>query len=360
LRDRLVGSPKFRAWAGACVLTRPIARRRTQELFDICAGFVYAQILQACVTIGLFDVLAEGPRDAAGLAERVGLPLEGMRRLLDGAVALRLVSRRRGGVFGLGALGAAMVGNEAVASMVAHHGMLYADLSDPVGLLRGARETRLSSYWAYARAAMPGAVKPAESRDYTALMAASQPLVAAEILDAYPIGRHRCLMDVGGGDGRFLVAAGARAERLRLVLFDLPAVAEQARARFLLAGLPARAEAVGGSFLTDPLPMVADVISLVRVVHDHDDEAVRRLLAACWAALPAGGTLLLAEPMAGTRGAERMGDAYFGFYLLAMGSGRPRDAATLTGLLKAAGFARVWRVATSTPLLASLLVARKA
>ena len=30
--------------------------------------------------------------------------------------------------------------------------------------------------------------------------------------------------------------------------------------------------------------------------------------------------------MAGTPGAEPIGDAYFGFYLLAMGSGRPRTA----------------------------------
>ena len=44
------------------------------------------------------------------------------------------------------------------------------------------------------------------------------------------------------------------------------------------------------------------------------------------AALPPGGTLLLAEPMAGTPGAEPVGDAYFGFYLLAMGSGRPAHA----------------------------------
>ena len=45
-------------------------------------------------------------------------------------------------------------------------------------------------------------------------------------------------------------------------------------------------------------------------------------------ALPADGTLLLAEPMAGSRGAEPVGDAYFGFYLLAMGSGRPRTRAS--------------------------------
>ena len=35
----------------------------------------------------------------------------------------------------------------------------------------------------------------------------SQPLVADEVLDAYDLHGHRCLLDVGGGQGRFLLAA---------------------------------------------------------------------------------------------------------------------------------------------------------
>ncbi len=58
------------------------------------------------------------------------------------------------------------------------------------------------------------------------------------------------------------------------------------------------------------------------------------------AALPAGGTLLLAEPMSDTSGAEAMADAYFGLYLLAMGSGQPRSAQTLRRMLQEAGFTR--------------------
>jgi len=77
-------------------------------------------------------------------------------------------------------------------------------------------------------------------------MAASQALIAGEVLDAYDLRRHRCLLDVGGGDGSFLIAAAARAPALRLMLFDLPPVAERARTRFAAAGLD-RARAIGGS-----------------------------------------------------------------------------------------------------------------
>lgn len=361
LRDRLVASPRFRGWAAAFPLTRPIARRRTRALFDLCAGFVYSQVLAACVHLRLFDVLAEGPRTAAALAMQFSLPLDSTERLLAAAVSLRLVAKRGADRFGLGPLGAALVGNAAVSEMVRHHAMLYSDLADPVALLRReSGQTELARYWSYSGAGQPAALAQGQVAAYTALMAASQPLVADEVLCAYQLGRHRCLLDLGGGDGSFLIAAAARAPSLRLVLFDLPAVAERARARFSAAGLSDRAVAAGGDFLTDELPGGADIVSLVRVIHDHDDAAALAILRAARRALPPDGVLLLAEPMAGTPGAEPIGDAYFGFYLLAMGRGRARTPAALTALLRAAGFGRIRQRATRTPLLASLIVARPA
>ena len=117
---------------------------------------------------------------------------------------------------------------------------------------------------------------------------------------------------------------------------------------------------MGGDFLGDALPKGADIASLVRVIHDHDDVRALAILRAVRAALPTGGTLLLAEPMAGTRGAEPMGDAYFGFYLLAMGRGQPRTPEALRALLLQAGFDRIRPVRTRMPLQTRLLVAHAA
>jgi demethylspheroidene O-methyltransferase len=363
-RDRLLASPRFQRRAAAFAPTRPIARRRARELFDLVAGFAYSQVLLACVQLELFDLLAEGPQAAERLAGRLGLAPDAALRLLDAAVALRLAERRRDGRYALGQLGATMVGNKGVAAMVRHHAAFYADLADPVGLLRAApaahRDNALARYWSYdAAATAPAVGTDARVATYTALMAASQPLVADEILDAYPLHRHRCLLDVGGGDGRFLTSAAGRAPRLRLMLFDLPAVVAQAPARFAGAGLTQRATVIGGDFLRDTLPTGADLITLIRVVHDHDDAAALTLLRAAHAALPPGGVLLLAEPMARTAGAEAMGDAYFGFYLLAMGRGRPRSVATLRAMLTAAGFGAVRQVRTRMPLQTQMLVAER-
>ncbi|OYV80984.1 MAG: phosphoribosylaminoimidazolesuccinocarboxamide synthase, partial [Planctomycetia bacterium 21-64-5] len=66
--------------------------------------------------------------------------------LLNAAVSLRLLSRQ-GTCFRLGPLGAALRGNPSIAAMVAHHRMFYADLADPVALLRGQAKTQLSQFW---------------------------------------------------------------------------------------------------------------------------------------------------------------------------------------------------------------------
>jgi demethylspheroidene O-methyltransferase len=359
-REDRLASPEFQRWAARFPLTRPIARRNARALFDVVAGFVYSQVLQACVQLGLLQRLRRRPASAAELALELQLRPDAIACLLRAAASLRLVELRAADRWGLGEAGAALLGNPGVLAMIRHHAVLYRDLADPVALLRAERgSTELANFWAYAAAPAPGALPAGAVDDYTSLMAESQSLVAAEILGAYPMDSHRCLLDVGGGDGSFLAAAGARWPQLQLRLFDLPAVAARAQRRVAGTPLAGRLEASGGDFRSERLPGGADLVSLVRVLHDHDDEVVLRILREVARVLPPDGRVLIAEPMSGTRGAEPMGDAYFGLYLFAMGSGRPRTPDELAGLLDAAGFAPPMLHRTDVPLLTRVVVAKR-
>ena len=53
-------------------------------------------------------------------------------------------------------------------------------------------------------------------------------------------------------------------------------------------------------------------------------------------------------------------DAYFGLYLMAMGSGRPRRADEIRALLTEAGFGRIAERRTRRPLLVRVIQARRA
>lgn len=356
LRDRIYASDRFRKFAIAFPLTRLVARRRARALFDLVAGFVYSQTLQACVQLRLFEILSRGPESIEDLSRSCGMPVESMTRLVNAAVALDLMQKRSDGRVGLGPLGASLLGSPGVAAMVEHHAMLYADLADPVALLRdGPDGRRLLNYWAYARADDSGGIEAGAAQRYSALMAASQRMVSEEILTHRPFDGRRRLLDVGGGDGTFARAVAEACPDLVVTLCDLPPVANVARGKS--AGRPI--EIFDCDFKSQPLPKGADVISLVRVLHDHDDPVVAALLKSCWDALPAGGRIVIAEPMSGAKSAERMGDAYFGFYLFAMGSGRPRRAEELESMLRDAGFTDIARPRPRMPLIAGMLTATK-
>jgi demethylspheroidene O-methyltransferase len=373
-RDAVVSNSRFQRWAAGFPLTRWIAARQSRKLFDLCAGFVYSQILSACVSLDLFRILADGPQTAGQLAPRLSLSVEATERLLRAAAALGLLATRGSAPhapslmrYGLGMSGAALLGNPGVTGMIRHHHLLYGDLADPVALLRNSfqnscagnnsKPTALTQFWPYAREGQ-AANKDTVSA-YSTLMSMSQSLVVDDILEAYPFHTHRRVMDVGGGDGTFLISLARNTPQLHVTLFDLPAVAAKAQSRFADAQLTERARVIGGNAATDALPEGADLITLIRVLHDHDDDRAMAILAAIHKALPPGGQLLIAEPMAGVKGAEPVGDAYFGFYLLAMGSGRPRRPEEIARFLQNAGFGDIRIRRTRRPLLTGAISATR-
>ncbi len=363
VRDRLealLRDPAIQRRALAIPGLRGVALRQAERLFDLLAGFTYTQALLAAVRLDAFEALAGGPHPTAALAPRLGLSEPAAERLLLALAALDLAERTRDG-WRLGPLGLPLRGQPALATLLEHDTLLYDDLREPERLLRDDRRTptHLSEFWAYARAADPRTLAGDAATRYSAVMALTQPLVAAEVLDAYPLGRHHRLLDVGGGDGTFLRAVAARVPGLALSLFELPPVAVRARSAFEGAGLAGRVTIHEGSFLADALPTGADCISLVRVCFDHDDETVAALFRRAHAALPPGGRLLVAEPMRDLPHARRVGDVYFNLYLLAMRSGRPRSPSEHTQLLVKAGFSRVETRRTRSPIQSGLVVATR-
>jgi demethylspheroidene O-methyltransferase len=344
-RNRLYASARFRRWASRFPLTRGVARGHARGLFDLVAGFVYSQVTYAMVTTGTIARLGAGAASLDDLARGADLPEDGMLRLIKAAASLGL-AEATGDRWMLGPAGAALAGDAGVQAMIVHHAALYRDLADPVALLRsGGGGGALSGYWPYAEGA------EGEVAGYSALMAASQPMVAEQVIGAYDFGKHKRLLDIGGGAGAFVAAVSAAHPRLETALFDLPDVAALAVAR--MPGLAT----FGGSFLRDPLPTGFDCLTLIRIVHDHDDAAVMTLLRAARAALTPGGRLVIGEPMAERGSDARVGDAYFGMYLLAMGSGRARSRRELRDMLRAAGFASARARRTALPLVASVIVA---
>lgn len=364
--ERWYAHPGLYRWSLGNPLTRWLTRRRTRKLFDLMAGFVHSQVLLGCVRLDLFRALHHAPASLNDLALRTGLAPAVLQRLLLSAVALGLLEHRSRARFGLGPLGVPLAQHEGIAQMIEHNHLLYQDMQDPLQFLGNAWSGGMAEYWPYAHEkpapAMPQAEVDKFTR-YSELMAASQGFVVQEILSSYFFDEHRCVLDVGAGRGRFVSELAAHAPHLQFKMFDLPPVLALAREGLQAKGLSERVALHPGSFLDDPLPSGADLITLVRVAHDHPDAVVRQILQKAHAALPVGGVLLLAEPMAQpdeeAGQAEASVDAYFHFYLLAMGAGRLRTPKELQTMMEEAGFSHVEQVPNAMPIHARILVGRK-
>lgn len=328
-----VASPGFQSWAARFPLTRRQSRKDAEQLFDLVAGFTYSQILYLAVDTGLLTALRGGPERTDALARKLGMSIDAMDLLCQGAASLKLIEKRGDSRFRLARLGAATLGVPGLTQMIRHHDMFYRDLSDPKALLAGQRDTKLAAFWPYVKNETSSADVAAE---YTDLMANSLAMVAEETLNVVDLSDATHILDIGGSSGGFLKAVRARYASPRLAVLDLPEV---------IATLPGglaehQIELWPGSF-KDPLPEGPDTISLIRVLYDHDDQTVNDLLANVFASLPPGGQVVISEPMSGGARPDRFGDVYFALYTRAMKTGKTRSAEAISTMLSQQGFEKI-------------------
>ncbi|WP_298468370.1 methyltransferase [uncultured Erythrobacter sp.] len=359
-RNRMFASRAFQYWTARLPFSRPISRNRAGTMFDHIVGFSYSRVLLAVVESDLLQLLKDGPISAAFVAARTDLSEDAALCLLRAARALDVAEEVLPDQWMLGQQGAVLAANAGAQAMIRHHRLLYRDLAEPLELLRKDRKeaTELSTYWSYAGALQGTAERGQETTEYSELMAASQHFVADEVLASFSFPKRGSLLDVGGGHGAFLKRVAEAYPDLRLGLFDLPEVVETGKTSLASAVGEERLGCHPGNFFEDSIPTGYDLVSLVRILHDHDDGPAQQLLTNIRASLTPDSRLMIAEPMAQVPGAEAMGEAFFGLYLWAMGSGRARSPKEIQLMLKTAGFSSSRLVATPQPVVASIIVAQ--
>jgi demethylspheroidene O-methyltransferase len=338
--NRQIARPSFQDFANRWPILRGFAHRDGAQIFDIVQGFVQSQVLFALVSLDIPERLMDGPVSVDSLSLGLGIDARRTELLLQGGAGIGLLKRRRNRTFALTRKGAALVGVPGLKQMILHHDVFYRDMQDPVALLKGETETELAGFWPYVFGAK-GDIDPGVTRTYSDLMADSQRMVARDTLATVRLDGVTHLADIGGGSGAFLAEVAKDYPEMALTLFDLPQVMASADERLSRVGLSDRIARIGGSFRKDPLPGNADCISLIRVLYDHDDASVDALITKIFAALPAGGRLLISEPMSGGASPDPITDVYFAFYTLAMRTGRTRSAAEIARICKTAGFNQV-------------------
>jgi hypothetical protein len=127
-----------------------------------------------------------------------------------------------------------------------------------------------------------------EAYESTAALVTAE--TAADLARTYDFGRHRRLLDVGGGYGTFVRPILAAYQNLTATLIDLPEVASTVAGQ----AIP-RLTAVGADVFESPLPPDHDVLLVANLVHLLPPDRIVELFRRLRAAAAPDATLLLVD-----------------------------------------------------------------
>jgi hypothetical protein len=304
----------------------------TAAMLQIMTGFRVSRATYVAAKLGIADLLKDGPKSSEELAQLTDTHAPSLYRVMRALASAGVFGQDEQGRFTLTPVAATLrsdVPNSLRALAIINLGEeRYQAWGE---LMYSVRTGELAfnhvfgmGLWEYY------AQHPDQAKIFDDSMANLIAANNAAVLASYPFSAIDTLVDVGGGNGSFIVSALQAYPRMKGVLFDLPHVAEQARKRIADAGLAERCEIIGGDIVTS-VPEGGTAYILSQIIHDWDDDR----------AIADKAKLLLVERILPAR-AERSVALQRAFmldvHMMATTGGRERTEAEYGTLLGAAGF----------------------
>ena len=167
---------------------------------------------------------------------------------------------------------------------------------------------------------------------------------------------YRRLLDVAGGSGIYACSMAARFASLRASVLEKPPVDAVARRAIEARGFADRIDVVAADMLQDPLPEGYDAHLFSNVLHDWDEDVVRRLVHASAAALPSGGEIIVHDAFLNEDKSGSLAIAGYSVLLMHVTQGRCYSTAEMEAWLGEAGFAKPTLVPTAVERIALVAV----
>lgn len=296
--------------------------------------------LHCGVKLGVFTLLADGPRTAAKVARQLNAPERGVRSLLNALAAMELLEKREDR-FQDTAETRLFLDKKSpryVGHMVMHHHHLVDGWNrldeavmtgEPVNKRCHGEEQERESF-------LMGM--------YNLSMA-----IAPELSQKIDLSGKKKLLDVGGGPGVHAVHFCLANPGLAATVFDRPATEPFARRTAEQFGVGDRLEFAAGDFLLDPLPGGHDVAWLSQVLHSNTPDECRMLIAKTVATLEPGGCIMVHEFFLDDTMAAPRFPAVFSLNMLIGNKGRSYSESEVRRLFADCGVVGIKRLSFTGP-----------
>ena len=315
-------------------------------LFQMASSYWISQAIYVAAKLGIADVLKNGPLKCSDIAAIIDTDVRSTFRLMRSLSSLGIFAQKKNECFALSPLGENLRADipGSLKAIIITLGEIH---YQACGALLHAVQTGSPGFDQVFGAGLFEYLdrNTEAANSFNEGMASLAGMLAYAVVLAYDLSRVYSIVDVGGGNGRFLETILQIYPEIQGTVFDCAATIE--RACRAAGQTSRRCSYEAGDFFTS-VPKGGDLYFLCGVVHDWDDRRAVAILRNCREAIFASGRLVLLETLVPENNSKHF-SKILDLNMLAMSSGRERTRAEFCWLLAAAGFRMSRTIATMAP-----------
>ncbi|KAG9465954.1 hypothetical protein GDO78_017469 [Eleutherodactylus coqui] len=295
--------------------------------------------------LGVFDLLheIEEPASAATIATRLNTSVDGMERLLNACVGLKLLKvdlKNNEGYYSNTDVSAVYLVKSSPRSL--YHMMMLSNRTIYTlwhYLTQAVREGKSQ----YERAFGTSSKEIFETiyrseEDMVAFVQAMDSIwniCGRDVLQAFDLSGFRTVCDIGGCAGGLTKQFLSTYNGSSVTIMDLPQVVQTAKKYIVTED--EQIHFLEGDFFNDPIPE-ADLFIVARIIHDWTEEKCLKLLRKMYQSCKTGGAVLLVEALLNEDRSGPVSSLLFSLNMLVQTEGKERTPSEYTKLLTDSGF----------------------
>jgi hypothetical protein len=308
------------------------------QLMQLLFGFAASRAIGVAAELCIADLVKDEAKSTDELAKQTGMHARSLYRVLRACASVGVFSEDKEKRFSLTPLAEPLLSN-APGSLRAFFAMMTTDWQFqtwaelPYSVRTGEPAFNkvhgmpaFEYFWTH----------PKAGKEFNDAMTSNSAFTSEAVLNTFDFYSASKLVDVGGGHGLLLASILKKYPHLQGILYEVPAIAEQARELIESYGLADRCERVGGDFFQS-VPAGGDTYIMKHIIHDWNDEQCIIILKNCRKAMNEGGKVLVVE-MVLPEGNEPSFGKFLDLQMLQYLPGCERTEAEYRELFEKAGF----------------------
>jgi SAM-dependent methyltransferase len=278
------------------IKTPNVEQPPSAQLMQMIFGFMISQAVSVAASLGIADLLKDGPRDVEDLARRAGVHGGALYRLLRALASVGVFAEEEERRFRSTPLAEPLRADApdtlrdfSIFFGADFHLRVWGELLYSVKHGQPAfNHLHNSEVFEYL------AQHPAHAEVFNSGMTSLSASVSDPIVSAYDFSGIARLADIGGGHGYLLSTILKHYPAMTGVLYDAQAVISGAANVLKRQGVERRCEFVAGDFF-ESVPRACDAYIMKHIIHDWEDDKSLKILRNCHRAMNPKGRLLVVE-----------------------------------------------------------------